>query len=368
VRVLITGSTGFVGRNLGLRLAELPVHQVLTFDREDDPTAIEERVAQADFVVHLAGVNRPQDPAAYLTGNAGLTERVCNAISSTKRRIPILFASSRQAELDNAYGRSKLAAENSVRHLWEEHGSPAIIYRLPNLFGKWCRPNYNSVVATFCHNLARDLPVRVDDPRTILRLAYVDDVVEDFLGALRTPGAGVTRREVAPVYEVSLGELLGLIESFKEGRQSLMVERVGAGFVRALYSTYVSYLPVDRFAYSLPSHSDLRGTFVEMLKTRDSGQFSYFTAHPGVTRGGHYHHSKTEKFLVITGRARFRFRNLLTDEYHEIITSGGTPQVVETIPGWTHDITNIGDVEMVVMLWANEVFDRERPDTYARAL
>jgi UDP-2-acetamido-2,6-beta-L-arabino-hexul-4-ose reductase len=238
-----------------------------------------------------------------------------------------------------------------------------VIYRLPNVFGKWCRPNYNSVVATFCHNIAHDLPIQINDPSAQLHLVYVDDVVSEFLRALESMSNGVRWGDVAPKYSTTLGELAAQIEAFKNCRSTLMSERVGTGLVRALYATYVSYFPPSKFAYDLPRHGDERGVFVEMLKTHDCGQFSYFTAHPGVTRGSHYHHSKTEKFLVISGFARFDFRHIVTNETYEVFTSGDSPQVVETVPGWSHNITNVGQNEMVVMLWASENFDSDRNDT-----
>ena len=238
-----------------------------------------------------------------------------------------------------------------------------LVYRLPNVFGKWCRPNYNSAVATFCHNIARDLPITIHDPAAPLDLVYVDDVVSAFLAALAEPARATP--EVQPVYRTTVGEVAGLLRQFRGSRDTLITERVGTGLTRALYATFVSYLPPEMFGYDVKQYVDPRGAFMEMLKTHDSGQFSVFTAHAGVTRGGHYHHTKTEKFLVVRGRARFRFRHMATGEIHEILTSGDTPHVVETIPGWTHDITNIGEDEMIVALWANEIFDRQRPDTYA---
>jgi UDP-2-acetamido-2,6-beta-L-arabino-hexul-4-ose reductase len=247
--------------------------------------------------------------------------------------------------------------------LAEQTDNPVVIYRLPGVFGKWCRPNYNSVVATFCHNIANDLPIQINDPSTTLELVYVDDVVSEFIRMLGSMPAGLTRGKVSPIYGTTLGDLANQIEAFKYCRESLVSERVGFGLIRALYATYVSYLPTSKFIYDLPKYGDERGIFVEMLKTQDSGQFSFFTAHTGVTRGGHYHHTKTEKFLVIKGTAHFRFRHVATNECYEIYTSGDKMQVVETVPGWTHDITNVGPEEMIVMLWANEIFDRARPDT-----
>ena len=250
--------------------------------------------------------------------------------------------------------------------LFETYGSPVHIFRLPNVFGKWARPNYNSAVATFCHNVARDLPIQISDPKAVIRLVYIDDVVRRLIAVMDGSVADAPFVSVEPEYQVSVGELAEQLYAFRDSRQTMVTERVGTGLVRALYSTYLSYLPPDRFTYEVPKHGDPRGVFVEMLKTRDSGQFSYFTAHPGITRGGHYHHSKTEKFLVIKGHACFRFRHIVTGEFYELHTSGEQPEIVETVPGWTHDITNVGDDEMIVMLWANEIFDRENPDTYAR--
>lgn len=368
-RVLITGANGFIGKNLIVRLTELTNVTVSTFVRGDNSGLLPQLVSQVDAIVHLAGENRPADESAFAQVNVGLTSALCDAIrqtiQSSGRHIPLVLASSSQAERDNPYGRSKLAAEEAVQALGAETGNPCLIFRLPGVFGKWCKPNYNSVVATFCHNIACDLPIQVNDPAANLRLVYVDDVVTAVLTALEAPASGTAQAYVEPEYTTTLGELANQIRAFGDCRSTLMTERVGTGFARALYATYVSYLPSDRFSYEVPIYSDPRGVFVEMLKTPDSGQFSYFTAHPGITRGGHYHHTKTEKFLVIAGEALFRFRHLLTNELVEVRTSGNTPQVIDTIPGWTHDITNVGDDEMVVMLWANENFDREKPDTVA---
>lgn len=367
--VLVTGVNGFIGKNLAIRLGELPGFSVLSFVRGDDLGQLPALVAQADAVIHLAGENRPQDESAFALVNTGLTVALCNAIAdemrSKGRHVPLLLASSTQAERANPYGRSKLAAEQAVQALADATGNPCVVFRLPGVFGKWCKPNYNSVVATFCHNIARDLPIQINDLSASVSLVYVDDVVSAFIAALQSPASGLAKAAVQPEYDVTLGDLAAQIRSFGDCRTTLLTERVGAGFVRALYATYVSYLPRQKFSYEVPQYADPRGVFVEMLKTADSGQVSYFTAPPGVTRGGHYHHSKTEKFLVIKGSALFRFRHLLTGELVELRTAGGKPEVVDTIPGWVHDITNVGDDEMVVMLWANENFDRQRPDTVA---
>ncbi|MDT6960350.1 capsular polysaccharide biosynthesis protein CapF [Cupriavidus sp. SZY C1] len=372
MRVLITGADGFVGKNLRLVLAERKDVEVSVFTRADDPATLPARVGAVDFVFHLAGVNRPKDPAEFVSGNAGLTQALADALRqeavANQRRVPVIYTSSTQAELGNAYGASKRDAEQVLFDLQESHQVPVHVFRLPNVFGKWCKPNYNSAVATFCHNIARDLPIQVNDPAAPVTLVYVDDVVQRFVQLMDGADAQVDARgfaTVTPQYSTTVGELADSIRAFRESRNTLMTDRVGTGLMRALYATYVSYLPVESFAYPVPQYGDARGVFVEMLKTPDCGQFSYFTAHAGITRGGHYHHTKTEKFLVIKGQARFKFRHMQTGETHELVTSGDKAEIVETVPGWTHDITNIGQDEMVVMLWANEVFDRARPDTFA---
>ena len=372
MKVLITGANGFVGKNLQLHLAERKDVEFVCFTRANNVADLPVLLQQVDFVFHLAGVNRPQNPADFTTGNADLTHALAQAVAAvaeaTGRKIPVIYTSSIQAARDNPYGQSKHQAEQALQAVASSHQVPVHIFRLPNVFGKWCKPNYNSAVATFCHNIARDLPIQVNDPAAALTLVYVDDVIERFVqlmdgadGAFDAEGFAT----VAPQYTTTVGELARLIQAFKDSRNTLLTERVGTGLVRALYATYVSYLPVESFTYTVPQHGDPRGVFVEMLKTQDSGQFSFFTAHPGITRGGHYHHTKTEKFLVIKGQARFKFRHMQTGESHELCTSGNKAEIVETVPGWTHDITNIGSDEMIVMLWANEIFDRQRPDTYA---
>ena len=367
MKVLVTGSNGFIAKNLRVHLSERKEIDVATFNK-DDKGLLSSRLVDIDFVFHLAGVNRPKNIEEFVLGNTDLTSSLCQAILQTKRLIPIIYTSSVQVDLDNPYGQSKKAAEQILIDFSVLSGSPVYFFRLPNVFGKWCKPNYNSVVATFCYNIARNLPVQINDKISKIRLVHVDDVVKHFIsimdGALVEPGLN----NVNSVYEVTVGDLAEKIQLFKDSRQSLLTEPVGSGLDRALHSTYLSYLVPEQFSYELTKHEDLRGIFVEMLKTKDSGQFSYFTAHPGITRGGHYHHTKTEKFLVLKGDALFKFRHVLTDENYEIKTSGDTPKIVETVPGWTHDITNIGKDEMVVMLWANEIFDRENPDTYAKPL
>lgn len=371
MRVLITGANGFIGKNLQLCLSERSDVQMVCFTRNETPEQLIDLLHGIDFIFHLAGANRPKDPQDFNAVNVGLTHKLCDAVDTVTREtgkaLPILYISSIQSESDNPYGRSKLEAEVALFSAGRSHLKPAYIFRLPNVFGKWCKPNYNSVVATFCHNICRDLPIQVNDPLSSVTLVYIDDVIERFVqimdGAMEWVGSNEFFT-VQPQYSATVGDIADQIKAFRNSRDTLLTESVGAGLVRALYATYVSYLPVDAFAYDVPQYVDQRGVFVEMLKTADSGQFSFFTTHPGITRGGHYHHSKTEKFLVIKGQARFRFRHMQSGQIHELHITGDKSRIVETVPGWTHDITNTGPDEMVVMLWANEVFDRNRPDTF----
>jgi UDP-2-acetamido-2,6-beta-L-arabino-hexul-4-ose reductase len=375
MRVLITGADGFIGRNLSQHLAERPDIEVLPIVRDSSQMGFEKALGKADFVFHLAGVNRPKDPTEFKAGNADLTTWLCECLASEARnrgrKVPVVYSSSILAERDNDYGKSKREAERAVFALASDYGVPVHVFRLPNVFGKWSRPNYNSVVATFCYNVAQGLPVQINNPDAPLILVYVDDVVGRFLQLL--DGAESNRDvegfdQVHPLYSTTVGELAGTIRAFRKSRETLVTGQVGKGLVRALHSTYLSFLRPEQFSYNIPQYGDARGVFVEMLKTPDCGQFSYFTAHPGVTRGGHYHHSKTEKFLVIRGIARFKFRHMQTGEKYELVARGEKAEIVETVPGWTHDITNIGEDELVCMLWANEVFDRDSPDTYASPL
>ena len=366
MNILVTGADGFIGKNLVSRLDELSEFTITTFVRGDSDEVLKNKLFEVETIIHLAGENRPANDEGFQKGNVDLTYRLCNVLRELKRPVRLIVSSSAQASLDNAYGRSKLAAEVCVEAFAEDSGSLVITYRLPGVFGKWCKPNYNSVVATFCHNIANDLPITINDSSRELTLVYIDDVIDSFVSCLcEDRSTGLLRKSVTPEYRTSLGDLANQIQKFGHCRNELLLERVGTDFTRALYSTYISYFPKDKFQYQIPSYEDERGVFVEMLKTKDSGQFSFFTAYPGITRGGHYHHTKTEKFLVIKGNARFRFRHILTDEVLSIDTSGKTPTIVETIPGWSHDITNNGDDELIVMLWANEIFDHDKPDTVA---
>ena len=365
MRIVVTGANGFIGLNLGVRLSEAGFADVVRVTRETTAGELAAAVATCDFVVHLAGANRPADVADFARVNVGATIALRDALLATGRPIPVIYASSTQAVLDNPYGESKREAEQVLAEYAAQSGASVGVMRLTNVFGKWARPNYNSAVATFCNNVARGLAITIDDPSAPLRLVYIDDVVEAMIARLTSAPAGFAMVEVQPVYETTVGEVASAVQSFAASRQLLTIPRVGAGLTRALYATYMSYLTPAEFSYDLASHADPRGVFVEMLKTLDSGQFSYFTAGPGVTRGGHYHHTKTEKFLVVRGSARFAFRHLLSGETREVVTQGDTPKVVETVPGWVHDITNVGVDDMIVLLWANERFDPARPDTIA---
>lgn len=365
MRIVVTGANGFIGQNLCVRLSELGHSNIERVTRATSDDVLRAALASADFVFHLAGVNRPTDVGDFERGNREFTATVCAILEAGGRPVPIAYTSSTQAALDNPYGRSKLAAEQVLGRYAQVSGAPVFVLRLTNVFGKWSRPNYNSAVATFCYNLTHGLPITIHDPTSPLSLVYIDDVVAYMIGLLGAARGAPGIAHVGPTYETTVGEVAAILRSFVDIRQTLLVPTVGAGLTRALYATYLSYLPASDFAYPLERHADARGVFVEMLKTGSSGQTSYFTARPGITRGEHYHHTKAEKFLVVKGTARFGFRHIVTNETHEIVVTGDAARVVETVPGWAHDITNIGDDDMVVLLWANEVFDPDRPDTIA---
>lgn len=359
--VAVTGASGFIGRNLFVSLSEIGIN-VAAITRYSNEQQWRKALATADAVIHLAGANRPIKDTEFMEINVGMTQQMAAMLLDLGRPIPVIYASTTKADDASEYGSSKRLAEEQLKKLADALGNQLYIYRLPNVFGKWARPNYNSAVATFCHNIARDIPITIHEPSAPLTLAYVDDVIAEFIYTLeQLPEPGF--RSVTPTYVTTVGEVADMIRGFQNDRGENCIANVGTGLMRALYATYVSALPTEQFSYAIASHTDPRGSFSEMLKTREAGQFSYFTAHPGVTRGGHYHHTKTEKFLIVHGQARFRFRNIITDETHEVITSGDCPIIVETIPGWSHDVTNIGGDTLVALLWANEIFDREKPDT-----
>lgn len=367
MKILVTGSDGFIARNLCLRLEEAGYNEIIKINRSSTDAALVSAVETADFIFHLAGTNRPKDENEFQIGNAGLTQSIIDILQASGRNTPVMLSSSTQAERDNPYGKSKAAAEKSLQEYAQRNGTKAYIYRFPNVFGKWCRPDYNSFVATFCHNIASGKDITIHDPNALVKLIYIDDICSELISLLKEqPESGY--QTVAPEYSITVGEVADLLYKFKESRHTLMTETVGAGFCRALYSTWLSYLSPSQFFYSVPSYGDQRGVFCEMLKTHNSGQFSFFTAHPGITRGGHYHHSKNEKFLVIQGAACFRFEHVITGEKYELNITSDKYTIVETVPGWTHDITNTGENELIVMLWANEIFDKNAPDTITRAL
>ncbi|ELZ5940619.1 NAD-dependent epimerase/dehydratase family protein [Providencia stuartii] len=367
MNIVVTGAKGFIGKNLCVMLKEKGYNNIIEVDRSTSFPELKNALNEADFVYHLAGVNRPKNENEFLEGNSNLTQLITEHLKTLNRKVPLVISSSIQAQQDNPYGKSKLLAEQAVEKYAIDTGSPYFIYRFSNVFGKWCKPNYNSFVATFCHNILNDLDITIHNPDAPVTLVYIDDVCHHLISLLK--GSIISGfKHIVPEYSTTVGEVAGLLNAFKKSRNSLISENVGTGLTRALYSTYLSYMSPAQFSYSIPSYNDERGTFCEMLKTKQSGQFSFFTALPGVTRGGHYHHSKNEKFLVLKGKALFKFENISTGERYELLVDCASPRIVETVPGWSHDITNIGGDEMIVMLWANEIFDRNAPDTYSRPL
>ena len=364
MRVLVTGANGFVGKNLCLALGRTEGVEVFRYDLGNTRAELEEWAGTCDFVFHLAGVNRPKDPAEFARGNAGFTEELLSVLS--RRPVPVLLSSSIQAALDNDYGKSKAAAEEAVRAYGARTGAPVYVYRLANVFGKWCRPNYNSAVATWCHNIARDLPIQVRDPAATVTLVYIDDVVESFIGCLEPRNTRNEILSVEPSYTRTLGEIAELVRSFHDEPKTLDVPDQRDGFAKKLYATYLSYLPEDQFAYPLTMHEDNRGSFTEILHTAERGQVSVNVSHPGITKGQHWHHTKHEKFLVVSGEGAIRFRKM-DDPDAQVITyrvSGAKLEVVRIPPGYTHNIENLGTTDMVTVMWANEVFDPQRPDTF----
>ena len=362
--ILVTGSSGFIGRNL---LADLKGRAGITLRQHDlgnTSAELAAALAQADIVVHLAGVNRPRNPEEFETGNAGLTREICTQLAAIGRKTQFILASSSQAGFDNPYGISKRRAEAEVRSYGAESGAEVAIYRLPNVFGKFCRPNYNSAVATFCHNVAHDLDITINDPNVEVSLVYIDDLVEEFTRAL----AGTPTREgafcVVPVsYRAPLGQIVALLQEFKRSRTELQLPDQADAFTRKLYATYLSYLPADKLSYPLTMHVDARGSFSEMLKTPERGQVSVNVSKPGVIRGNHWHHTKNEKFLVVSGRGVIRVRQLGDNAVQEYAVTGETLEVVDIPPGYVHNIENVGDTDLVTVMWANETFDPARPDT-----
>lgn len=365
MNVVVTGARGFVGRNLSVALQSCEGVRVTEFDLGDDPHELDAALAQANVVFHLAGVNRPQTEAEFAEGNARFTEQVCESLARSSSRAKVVLTSSIQVELENAYGKSKLAAETALRNYAEATGAPAVVYRLRNLFGKWCKPNYNSVTATFCHNIAHELPISISDRSRVLSLTYVDDVIASFLAELTPPSeSGFRFAPDLPATDISLGELADLVLSFREHRQTLRVPDFTSRFVRALYATYLSYLEPPDFAYALTKRSDPRGSLAEFVKQPSFGQIFVSRTKPGITRGNHFHHLKTEKFLVVEGQAVVRFRHVQGNEVQEFPVDGDEYRVIDIPPGYTHSIENVGQGTLVTLFWASEIFDPSAPDTH----
>ena len=377
MNILVTGAKGFVGRNLCAQLrnirdgkarqyGDLSVGEIWEYDVENTAEELDAWCRGADFVFNLAGVNRPQDPAEFMKGNFGFASELLGALKRHGNTCPVMISSSTQAALDNAYGESKRAGEELMFSYSRETGAKVLVYRFPNVFGKWCRPNYNSAVATFCHNIAHGLPIQVNDPSVVMRLVYIDDVVEELIAAL---SGGEHRSgdycEVPVAHEITLGGIADLLYSFRDMRENLDVPNLGDAFTKKLYSTYLSYLPAEKFSYPLKMNMDARGSFTEIIRTADRGQFSVNVSKPGITKGQHWHHTKNEKFVVVSGHGLIELRKIGTGEKISFEVSGERMEVVEMIPGYTHKIVNLSETEdLVTVMWANEAFDPGHPDTY----
>ena len=367
--ILITGAGGFVGKNLVATLRTAGYTDLMLFEKDDTPETLADYCRRAAFVVHLAGINRPTDPSEFYTGNAGLTDTLLANLEAAGNTAPVLVTSSTQAELDNDYGKSKRQAEEAIFAHRRRTGATVYVFRMPGVFGKWCRPNYNSVVATFCHNVAHGLPIQVRDSAFSLPLVYIDDVVACILAAfdgdVMMDRSATPICHMHPIHEVTLGRLAELIQGFAAGRTSLAVPDLAPGsFEKKLYSTYLSYLPSDQFSYPLEMHTDNRGSFTEFLRSPERGQVSINISHPGIVKGNHWHHTKNEKFLVVKGEGVIRFRNIFSTEVIEYHVSGDKLEVVDIPCGYTHNIENVGTEDMVTVMWANEAFDPDHPDTF----
>lgn len=377
MKILVTGAGGFVGKNLVATLKTVkdgknkstPLGSdidILEFDIDTDMSLLDEYCKECDFVFNLAGVNRPQNTDEFMQGNYGFALKLLETLKKYGNTCPVMLSSSTQAALDNPYGQSKKAGEELFFQYARDNGSKVLVYRLPNVFGKWCRPNYNSAVATFCHNIANDLPIQVNDRSHLMTLVYIDDLVSEMLNAL----CGKETRDgdfcrVPVEHKVTLGEIVDLLYSFKESRENKQVpDMTDSSFSKKLYSTYLSYLPKDKFSYPLKMNVDERGSFTEILRTVNNGQFSVNISKPGITKGQHWHHTKNEKFLVVSGTGVIRFRDINSDEVIEYFVSGEKLEVVDIPTGYTHNIENLGDTDMVTFMWCNECFNPEKPDTF----
>ncbi|MBO5347004.1 MAG: capsular polysaccharide biosynthesis protein CapF [Lachnospiraceae bacterium] len=371
MKVLVTGAKGFIGKNLLTELARREGIEVLSFDLDTSIELLDDYCRDCDFVFNLAGINRPERVEEFMEGNFGFATTLVNTLKKYGNNCPVMNSSSIQAVLDNPYGQSKKAGEDMMFAYSKETGAPVYIYRFPNVFGKWCRPNYNSAVATFCHNIAHDFPIQVNNRATVMHLVYIDDVVEELLGALEGhPHVNSEGYCYVPVeHETTLGEIVDLLYSFRESRQNLMIPDMTEGsFAKKLYSTYLSYLPEDAFSYPLNMHVDNRGSFTEILRSVDRGQVSVNISKPGITKGNHWHHTKNEKFLVVSGKGLIRFRKIGTEEIIEYYVSGDKLEVVDIPTGYTHSIVNVGDNDLVTIMWCNECYNPDKPDTIFEAV
>lgn len=365
MKVFVTGAKGFIGKNLIAQLKNIGHKDIYQYERDTPIERLMEYTKDCDFVFHLGGVNRPKEEKEFMEGNAGLTSSLLDALKKNGNKAPILVTSSIQADLDNPYGRSKKAGEDILFAYERETGAKVFVYRLPNVFGKWCRPNYNSAIATFCHNIAHHLPIKVHDPFVVMNLVYIDDLVEEMLRAMEGKGNQTGMFCSVPVsYSASLGSIASKLQDFAKERENLEVPNMGNELEKKLYSTYLSYLPKEEFSYPLKMNKDERGSFTEFLRTKERGQVSVNISKPGITKGQHWHNTKNEKFLVVKGRGLIQFRKIGEEEVISYHVSGEKLEVVDIPPGYTHSIKNEGEEEMVTILWANEPFDIERPDTY----
>lgn len=364
MKILVTGAKGFIGKNLITELKNQKYTDIYEYDMESTLEDLDQYSKDCEFVFHLAGVNRPKDQKEFLEGNFGFTSVLLDNLKKYNNKAPIMLASSVQAVLDNPYGISKKAGEDLLFGYGRETDAKVLVYRFPNVFGKWCRPNYNSAVATFSYNIANDLPITVNDRNVVMNLIYIDDLVKELIQALKgNENKKDTFCYVEPVHTVKLGEIVDLLYSFKESRNDRSIPNTADPFTKKLYANYLSYLPKDKFSYDLKMNIDHRGSFTEFLKTPDRGQVSINISKPGIVKGNHWHHTKNEKFLVVSGNGVIRFRKIDETDVLEYYVSGDKLQVVDIPPGYTHNIENLGNTDMVTVMWANEKFDPERPDT-----